>query len=350
VTHCRSCHTLACVIVTYNRANSLRRCLVNTLQQDVDLVVVIDNGSNDETPQVLAAFQAQDSRLLVERQTRRRGGSWGFARGMRWVDRLLNQDGWVLLYDDDSWPDSGCIERFHMNVDAYVKQELTAVGAAVVDDDGRPVECNRPVLNLFRRPLGVLSLTARGSRSWRDLYHVPLAILKQPGHRLPVDSLSFVGLFVHLKSLPKGRGRYPRGGLFLYSDDTTYTLELGRKGKRIILDTDLVFRHHTTGGGASAGWLTPAWKHYYVVRNSFLMNRSLSKVLYGPLCVATVLLHASKAVVRGWREGDGTVWRLVCLATWDGLRNHYSRSHSELEAYGNKHKKEPISKYPGIGP
>lgn len=350
MTHCLRPYALACVIVTYNRAEQLRRCLIHTLEQDVDLVVIIDNGSSDGTSQVLAEFQAHDSRLKVERQTRRRGGSWGFARGMRWADRLLNQNGWVLLYDDDSWPESNCIERFHANANAYVSQKLTAVGAAVFDDDGRAVESNRPVLNLFRRPLQVLSLTARYSQSWRDLYHVPRAILKQPGHRMPVDSLSFVGLFVHLKALPKGRGRYPRGGLFLYSDDTTYTLELGRRGKRIILDTDLVFRHNTRGGGASAGWLTPTWKHYYVVRNSFLMNRSLSKTLYGPLCVATVLLHASKALMRTWHEGNRTAWNLVCLATWDGLRNHYSRPHAELEKYEKSHKKGRVNECLEIGP
>ncbi|MFN9909778.1 MAG: glycosyltransferase, partial [bacterium] len=66
MTHCLRPYALACVIVTYNRAEQLRRCLIHTLEQDVDLVVIIDNGSSDGTSQVLAEFQAHDSRLKVE--------------------------------------------------------------------------------------------------------------------------------------------------------------------------------------------------------------------------------------------------------------------------------------------
>ncbi|MEB3319651.1 MAG: glycosyltransferase [Cyanobium sp.] len=325
-------HRLGCVIVTHNRAEHLRSCLAHTLAQDVDLVLVIDNASSDATPELLAEFQAQDGRLKVERQRRNRGGAWGFARGMRRADQLLGGHGWLLLFDDDSWPTANCIARFHDRVPGYRQHGVAAVGAAVFAADGRPVEANRPVLNLFRRPAEVLALTAGHSRSFRDLYHVPHSLLGRSGRQLDVDSISFVGLFLDLEALPGGRGRYPRGVLFIYSDDTTYTLDLGRSHRRTILDTDLIFRHDTNAGGATSPWLSPAWKHYYVVRNSFLMNRSLSGLWYGPLCLATVLTHTLKGVRLRLRSGDGTLLAMVALAVRDGLRNCYSRPHAELEA------------------
>lgn len=325
-------YPLACVIVTYNRADQLRKCLAHTLAQHVDLVVVIDNASTDGTAQLLAEMREREPRLVFERQARNRGGAWGFARGMRRTNQLLGGRGWLLLYDDDSWPEPECIGRFHENVTFYVQEGIAAVGAAVFNSDGRAVEANRPVLNLFRRPARVLALTGRRSGSFRDLYHVPHSLLRRNGQRLRVDAISFVGLFLHLEELPARRGRYPRGSLFIYSDDTTYTLELGRRGCKTILDTDLVFRHDTQAGGAATPWLTPAWKHYYIVRNSFLMNRALSGLWYAPLCLATVLTHTAKGLLLRWRNGDDTLIRLVWLAAWDGMRNHYSRPHAELMA------------------
>lgn len=327
----KSC-CLTCIIVTYNRAEQLRHCLNITLQQEVDRVIVIDNGSTDHTAQLLNDFKRNDSRMVVERQKRSRGGSWGFARGMRLGDRLMESGGWLLLYDDDSWPEPGCISTFRQRARHYEDLGIAGVGAAVFGCDGKPVESNRPVLNLFRRPLTVLRQTAPTARSLRDLYHVPRRVIRSRGHQVRVDSISFVGLFLNLSRLPKGPGRFPRGGLFLYSDDTTYSLELVRRGRDLLLDTDLCFRHATGGGGAAAGQLKPTWKHYYIVRNSFLMNRSLSQAWYLPLCIATMMTHIGRGLREGCHTGDWTLLRLAYLGGWDGMRNHYSRSHGFLEA------------------
>lgn len=324
-------YQLGCVIVAHNRASLLRSCLNHTLAQDVDLVLVIDNASTDATSALLASYLASDSRLVVERQRQNRGGAWGFARGMRHANRLLKGHGWLLLFDDDSWPAPDCIALFHHRVQCYRALGVTAVGAAVFSSNGEVVEANRPILNLFKRPARVLALTARCSSSLRDLYHVPHALVGRKGQRLDVDSLSFVGLFLDLEALPKGRGRYPRGGLFIYSDDTTYTLELGRGGRRTILDTDLIFIHDTQAGGAATPWPSPAWKNYYVVRNSFLMNRSLSGLWYIPLCLATIFIHTLRGLILYWRNRDFTMIAMVALGTLDGLRNRYSRRHVELE-------------------
>lgn len=334
--HSGTSESITCVIVTYNRAEQLRTCLLRTLRQAVDRVVVIDNGSTDGTEALLNEFSQRDGRLVVERQRRAKGGSWGFARGVRLADRLQGKQGWLLLFDDDAWPEQDCIARFRARMSGYACRKVAAVGAAVFDGQGRAVESNRPVLNLFQRPRAVIALTARNSSCMRDLYHVPHRLLQQGGRQLEVDAISFVGLFLNLERLPEGKGRYPRGGLFLYSDDTTYTLELVRSGRLLLLDTDLRFRHESQGGGAAIRRLTPIWKHYYVVRNSFLMNRSLSQFWYVPLCVATVITHGSRALKDYWRTRDDTHLRLITLGCWDGIRNSYNRRHSRLEGMVTK--------------
>lgn len=323
-------YQLACVVVTHNRAPMLRLCIARTLQQDIDLLLVIDNASTDSTPRMLAQLQLMDHRVIVDRQSRNRGGAWGFARGLRRADQLLGGRGWVLLFDDDSWPEVDCIANFHARVSSYRLDNVIAVGAAVFSCDGRAVEANRPVLNLFRRPVEVLRCTLPGSHSFRDLYHVPVSILSSGVQRLSVDSISFVGLFLNLDHLPCGKARYPRGGLFIYSDDTTYTLQLSRSGRRTILDAALVFRHATQAGGASTPWLQPLWKHYYVVRNSFLMNRALSGLWYLPLCLATVIIHTFKGLRMQLRNGDSTLLAMVGLGVMDGIRNRYNRPHADL--------------------
>lgn len=325
---------LVCVIVTHNRAEQLRTSLSNTLCQGVDRVVVIDNNSSDHTKEVLADFQSRYPRLVVKRQHRNRGGAWGFSQGIRNADKLLNGCGWVLLFDDDAWPERDCIARFRAHMLDYRRMGVTAVGAAVFDADNQVVEPNRPVLNLFRRPIEVLSLTAHHSHRVRDLYHVPVDIFHQRGIQMRVDSISFVGLFLNLEALPKGKGRYPHGGMFIYSDDTTYTLDLSRKDHLLLLDTDLIFRHNKIDGGAAGSCHIPSWKYYYMMRNSFLVNRSLSGFWYVPLCLASVVTHVRRGLLVLIHERNWAVITMVILGIIDGTYNNFRRSSNELIAMG----------------
>ena len=323
-------HQLVCVVVTHNRADKLCVCLERHCEQDVDLLLVIDNASTDATPEVLAELQARDNRVMVERQKRNRGGAWGFTRGLRRADQLMRGCGWVLLFDDDSWPEADCIANFHARVSCYRREKVTAVGAAVFTCDGRPVEANRPVLNLFRRPAEVLKQTLPSSHCFRDLYHVPKKILAFRDQKIVVDSISFVGLFLNLDTLPTGKGRYPRGGLFIYSDDTTYTLQLGRIGRKTILDTALVFRHDTQARGAAAALMLPLVEA--LLRGSQQLPDEPSPLgsLVWTVVAATILIHILKGLRLQLWQGDGTLLTMVELGVMDGVCNRYTRPHEEL--------------------
>lgn len=92
---------LYAVIPVHNRCAVTRRCLeqLRAMQYPALTVVVVDDGSTDDTPQMLAGFEGLD--LMVVRGD---GSLWwggAVAAGMRHVDGVAHDDDAVLLLNDD---------------------------------------------------------------------------------------------------------------------------------------------------------------------------------------------------------------------------------------------------------
>ena len=98
---------IAAVVCTRNRADLLSSCLDSLRQQslsrDLYEVIVVDNGSTDETPKVAARFRDQGFRYIFEK---RLGLSHARNRG-------LEETGspYVCYIDDDARADSEWLER-----------------------------------------------------------------------------------------------------------------------------------------------------------------------------------------------------------------------------------------------
>jgi rhamnopyranosyl-N-acetylglucosaminyl-diphospho-decaprenol beta-1,3/1,4-galactofuranosyltransferase len=325
---------LVALVVTYNRRVSLQRCLQRALDQDFDFVLVVNNASTDGTADLLREWSSRQARLRILDLPFNGGGAMGFELGLRHLDALLHSRGWVALFDDDAWPGDGCLHQFRQNLSRYQQLELTGVAARVLAPGGDPVEVNRPILNPFRFPLSVLPQTIPEARCARDLYHVPRSWLQIPGEGnscYSIHAASFVGLFLGLHVLPnEERHRYPQGKLFVYSDDTTFTLNLTLRGHRLAFDPALLFWHDTQRAADVLPWLQPIWKHYYVVRNSFTVNASLTRLLYVPLCLATAISHLWHGTVYFVRQQRVTLLKIVLSGLWDGLRGDFSRTHHEV--------------------
>lgn len=317
------------LIVTYNRITQLRHSLSCALAQPFDAVFVVNNASTDGTTAFLEELAQHQRRLHLVNLVINGGGALGFEQGLRAVDGFCAGKGWVVLFDDDAWPVSSCLATFAAKRGFYEQQNLCGVAALVLSPDDHPVEINRPVLNLFRAPWRVLSQTLPSARSIRDLYHVPSSWLVPDQQSLfQIDAASFVGLFLNLDLLPSPpQRRYPRPDLFVYSDDTSYTLDLTRHRCRLALDPSLIFVHNSQSSSMDQKWKTPIWKNYYVVRNSFVLNRSLSLAWMPLLSLLTLLLYLSAAVRYLWCNRSAALLLLVLVAYWDGLRGYYRRSH-----------------------
>ena len=100
---------LAVVLVTYNRADMLAKCLASLHSQSrqADRVYVVDNASTDHTPETLAHLTWPATVITMQSNT---GGAGGFSAGL---EKAYN-DGfdWILLIDDDVLLDRDCLFQF----------------------------------------------------------------------------------------------------------------------------------------------------------------------------------------------------------------------------------------------
>lgn len=190
------------VVVTYNRSDYLRGLLESILALDPPPagLTVVDNASTDDTPEVLAAFDAQAPfPVQVERLPVNSGGSGGFRAGVSAALAATTAEsaGWLWLMDDDvvALPDAlGAIAPF-----------LTGAGAV----HGR------------RRD------GQGGPFFWQNRFHpwlgVPLPVRGNVFARGPVmrtDVGCFEGMFLNRTTAE--RVGPPDGRFFLTWDDTMY--------------------------------------------------------------------------------------------------------------------------------
>ncbi len=86
---------VAVTIVTYNSARFIRQCLSRVFEQAYGRfeVIIVDNASIDETPEILKAFE-QRAVVVLNRE------NVGFAAGQNQAMALSNAD-WVLALNPD---------------------------------------------------------------------------------------------------------------------------------------------------------------------------------------------------------------------------------------------------------
>src|SRR5438105_3758697 len=96
---------ISIVVCTHNRADSLRQALPSVYDLATDgqfayEIVVIDNASTDETPQVVAAAAAESKNLLRGIQELEKGIVAARNRGIREA-----RGRWIAFFDDDQLAD-----------------------------------------------------------------------------------------------------------------------------------------------------------------------------------------------------------------------------------------------------
>ena len=324
---------LVAVVVTYNRLDKLKQTLARLLEAPAGVlsaVVVVDNASTDGTADWLAA--QGDPRLTVQRSEHNLGGAGGFETGLRLATEQFDPD-WMVVMDDDAHPAPGALETFF----AVSRPDDVACAAAVYFPDGRICEMNRPSVNPFWNLRIFLRTLLRG----RDGYHIDYADYDADTPR-PIDLTSFVGLFLS-RRIVREVG-FPDGGLFLYGDDVIYTLNLRRRGFRIVFDPSVRFDHDcSTFENDRKRVFHPLWKVYYTYRNGLIMYHKAAGVLFWPLLALLVVKWRLAAGRYG--ENKAHYLRLYRLAVGDAVRNRTSRPHGEILALatGEPPLSEPVT-------
>jgi GT2 family glycosyltransferase len=102
------------IIVTYNRAHLLKLCVDAVLHQTCPptKIIIVDNGSTDDTVKVIGEIISSSPSVIHLRFTSNIGGSGGFYEGINLA--MGKFDDWLWLMDDDALPDLNAFENSHM--------------------------------------------------------------------------------------------------------------------------------------------------------------------------------------------------------------------------------------------
>ncbi len=124
--------SVCAIVVTYNRLVCLARTLEALRGFPLDIVVV-DNASTDGTREFLEAAQGIHSLFLEEN----RGGSGGFAAGMRWA--CARGYRWLWVMDDDVVPLPNALAVFarHAVPNACLTPARLTASGEVFEFEGR---------------------------------------------------------------------------------------------------------------------------------------------------------------------------------------------------------------------
>ena len=246
---------LVAVLVTRNRAALLMQVLdaLDGQTRRPDLIVVVDNGSTDDTAARLATRAAADARLHPLRLDRNLGGAGGFAEGIRRACALGADHLW--LSDDDAIPRPDTIATL---IDALERFEHhngrrpPFACSRVVWTDGRLCEMNTP----------------------RPVWDWPRFLTATDGVAL-VDSCSFVSVLIPRWAVE--RHGLPIAEYFIWFDDAEYTRRLSADHPGLYVPASVIRHDIALNRGVNFGRVTPddLWKFRFGARNeaSFHLRR-----------------------------------------------------------------------------
>ncbi|MDZ4874087.1 MAG: hypothetical protein CLLPBCKN_003483 [Chroococcidiopsis cubana SAG 39.79] len=226
--------TIAVVVVTYNRKKLLMECLdaILTGTRLPDKIILVDNGSTDDTPDFLKAEGYLANQLIdYIRLPENTGGAGGFYQGVKYGYEAGYD--WLWLMDDDAEPEIDALEKLSHYLD---EPDVSALANLKIDLEG---EILHPHLGFFDRQ------THQNDFDFDIEIHRKIEDDLVKNHRaLEIAFSSFVGILVSKRAIEKIG--FPNKEFFIRGDDLEYCLRLNNAGK-ILLITDSVILHKEAG-------------------------------------------------------------------------------------------------------
>ncbi len=301
--------SVCAVVVTHNRSATLRRCLTGLARQtrQPDGLIVVDNASTDDTPEVLAR---EFPSAHVVRLPENMGGGGGFEAGMREALRLGYD--WAWLTDDDPVPEDIALETIMAAAGAW-GTERPAIFSSVQYDH----ELDKYNAGFYWR--GVPVPVGRATVDQGETYEADLA--------------PFCG-FLGGRALAEAVG-YPPGHFFMRFTDYEYCLRARQKGIPVFI-VPRSRMLHPLGERSAAGFVisrNPPWKAYYDSRNrvytALRTRRSGREFL---LALRYALGQSARELVVNPRFGvPNTAMRI--RGVWDGLVGRMGKTVDPAKAW-----------------
>lgn len=212
------------VVVAYSSASTIEACLFRLLAaRDVARVVVIDNGSPDDTCERVARMAERDPRLSLVRNSDNRGFGAACNQGASAIAQP-----WVAFVNPDAYVERDTLSRLILH--ARTRPGAGLLGVELVDEDGNVDPSSRRSDPSLRQ-----QLAGMGRRD--DLY-----LGRDPALDVqPVDAVSGalmlmpVGLFVRLQGFDEGYR--------LHAEDLDLCRRVRLAGYEVLVANDLRVTH-----------------------------------------------------------------------------------------------------------
>jgi GT2 family glycosyltransferase len=228
--------SVAVVIVTYNRIEMLKQCIIAVLKQTypIEKIVVVDNASSDGTCEwlknnILPVYKNVELIGLVVNS----GGAGGFNQGFISAASSSSQYIWVM--DDDVEPEATCLENLVNCSKGYIVVQPTRFNL-----DGS--------LYVWHHHFEPLSYTRyRTKIELEEDYDVNMNIVSFEGVLFPRSVIEACG--------------YPDTNYFICEDDTIYGYKVSRRFPIIYTSKAKMRRLGVLSNNQAP------WKLFYLVRN-----------------------------------------------------------------------------------
>lgn len=267
---------IAAVVVTYNRLNKLKKALLSYENQlhKPDYVIIVDNASNDGTPEWLNEWQSQTHGFIVNiiRAGKNLGGSGGFYLGEKSAMKLPVD--WIMLSDDDAYLAEDYIQGLVQYIEKHKGDNISAICGAV-EQNGSYCSNQRRLYKKIKWQLDFL-------------YNVPAEYYKEK--IIYIDNASYVGIMINKKKLAQV-GLVDKN-FFIWWDDTEHFMRLRNAGS-IICIPNCVIRHDVELSNDSL-----SWKSYYGARNKLISHKRHFPMIF-PIIVAYFIVKTLLCPLKG---------------------------------------------------
>ena len=299
----REVYDLAIVVVSYNTAYHLKRCLLslkkNPLSVGSSVVVVVDNASTDGSPQMVR--EKFPWVYLIENRE-----NLGFARGCNIGIKAVNAR-YYLLLNSDAAVMGNALDVLVSFMD--VNPDVGAAGGLILTEDGeiQPSTLVYPTyFNLIFSRASLFSKLPVFRWKMQELRRVPDRIADVPALAggfliLRAEALEEVGLLDER--------------FFIYLEDIDICKRLRKAGWRVVFNPNARILH-TWGASSSKRRAMAFWWHHVSMFKYFQKH-------YPYLLPLNLLLGAGLVLHYGlW-------WLINTLTGWKSYRNNESEENEE---------------------
>jgi GT2 family glycosyltransferase/uncharacterized protein YbjT (DUF2867 family) len=248
---------VSAVIVNYNTGDLLVDCVREALAQ-ARQVIVVDNGSADDSLELLESCCAGEPRLNIIRN----GNNLGFAAACN-VGIKQSTERNILFLNPDCVLGPSSLQRMARSLDA--NPDTGMVGGLLLDADGSEQSGGRRAVptpwRSFVRAFGLTGLANRWPRLFYDfhLHKQPL-----PEHPVQVEAISGALMLVSKVAIEEV-GAWDEG-YFLHCEDLDWCMRFRQKGWNILFDPGAPSVHHRGACSQSRPIFVEWHKHKGMVR------------------------------------------------------------------------------------